>query len=439
MKAARILIVEDEYAIARALSATVEHAGAACEIAATAAQARRHLQSSEPAFDAMILDIGLPDQNGLEFLNSLGEPLKLPTIVITAHGEIQNTIAARKLGVVEFFPKPIDFEAFKACLARIVDGSRTAQKQAFTERSDAAAFIGAARSMRPVFQQIAHACASEEPVLVRGEIGSGKSHAARIIQSFGLRPPENQASLAAGPGTSLEELDAALTRARGGVLVIEDVGELNPTAQVELVRQIERQDGTPFPRLIATSNQDLHERVREGCFRSELFYRLQILEVNLPPLRHRLDDLPALVFFFLGQLRPRCRLSISDGAMDRLCRYAWPGNLRELYNTMAYAVTMIGDANRIESSHLPVYLQNEPSGATDSPLPGPLLRELDHWVDACLQNKQTSPRYADLQGALEAALIEALIKPFDGKLAPMASKLQANRSTLRKKLRRTKG
>ncbi|MGB0745060.1 MAG: response regulator, partial [Opitutales bacterium] len=142
MKTQRILIIEDEYALARALAATVEHAGASCDIAATAAQAHNLLQNKAKAFAAMILDIGLPDQNGLQFLDSLGEQFDIPAIIITAHGEIQNTITARKLGVVEFFQKPIDFKTFNQCLERMIKAAKQHSPQGEPQTKDAAAYIG---------------------------------------------------------------------------------------------------------------------------------------------------------------------------------------------------------------------------------------------------------------------------------------------------------
>lgn len=435
MKSSRILIVEDEYAIARALSATVEQVGALCDIAATATQARKLLQQGEQKFAAMILDIGLPDQNGLEFLDSLGEHFDLPTVIITAHGEIQNTITARKLGVVEFFQKPIDFDAFNKCLKRIIASTNKRPEPPEAPTPDSAAFIGAARSMRPVFQQIAHSCASDEPVLIRGEIGSGKSHAARVVQAYGMRGQKHGGTLVAGPGTTIAELNDALAQASNGVLIIEDVGQLSDAAQAELVRNIETRPSPPFPRLIATSSQDLLQSVKEHHFRSELFYRLQILEVRLPPLRHRMEDLPALVSFFLGQLKPGCKISVSQPAMDRLLGYDWPGNLRELYNTMAYALTVGSGATLIDRVHLPAYLQSQPDAPKAHRLPSPLVNELQAWIDQSFETGESPPAYNELEAALEATLIELLLKRYDGKLAPMAAALQANRSTLRRKLR----
>ncbi|MGB0744328.1 MAG: sigma 54-interacting transcriptional regulator, partial [Opitutales bacterium] len=291
----------------------------------------------------------------------------------------------------------------------------------------------------PAFQQIAHCCASDEPVLVCGEIGSGKSHTARVIQSFGMRKQEQLVTLVGGPGNSITELNDALTRSMDGVLIIEEVGQLSDPLQAELVRQIEAQPSPPFPRLVATTSEDLLQSVKSGQFRSELFYRLQILEVRLPPLRHRMEDLPALASFFLGQLKPGRKISISEPAMNRLFAYDWPGNLRELYNAMSYALTVSSEAAILEKTHLPSHLNNQSDASRENRLPSPLINEMNAWLDQYFENGTADQSYSELQSSLETTLIEQLLKRYDGKLAPMAASLQANRSTLRRKLRDGQG
>jgi DNA-binding NtrC family response regulator len=204
--------------------------------------------------------------------------------------------------------------------------------------------------------------------------------------------------------------------------------------QAELVRQIETRADTSFPQLIATSSEDLHKAVVEERFRSDLFYRLQILEVRLPPLRHRMADIPALVSFFLGQLKPGRRISLSKSALDRLFAYDWPGNLRELNNAMAFALTVSAESSMVDVAHLPSYLNLSRQDVREHHLPSPLLAEINAWLDDCFQVGDP-PCYRDLEASLEAALVEQLLKRYDGKLAPMAVALQANRSTLRRKLR----
>ncbi|MBL48016.1 MAG: Fis family transcriptional regulator [Roseibacillus sp.] len=432
MNLPRVLIVEDEHALALALGAAVRQGSAEGELAPTAAQARKQLHSGT-RYEAMILDIGLPDQNGLEFLESLPEDVRPPTIVITAHGEIQNTIAARKLGVIDFLTKPLDFDEFQSILHRVIkpQGGKLDPASPATET---VAFVGAAPSMRPVFQQIAHSCASDDPVLVRGDTGTGKSHAALLIQGNSLR--EGPAgTLVIGPSTTAGELNDALQRAAGGVLILEEVASLKPEGQAELVRQIEAGKEGEFPRLVATTHKDLRELVTSERFRSDLFYRLQVLEVRLPSLSSRMEDLPALVSYFIGQLIPERNLSITGGALSRLMAHDWPGNLRELRNSIAFALTVNTGAAAIEENDLPTHLQQDRPVPVDE-APTLLMQALDDWLDARLQ-ENPEPVYRTLAESLEATLIRRLLTRYDGKLARLATALQANRTTLRRRLQNT--
>lgn len=426
---AKILIVEDERALALALAAVVRRCGAVSELAPTAAQARRRLMESGP-FDAMILDIGLPDQNGLDLLAGLPESGRIPTLVVTAHGGIENAIVARRLGVREFFPKPLDFAAFSAALASLIGESGGVAEPGGNPSDEGPAFIGAAAAMRPVFQQIAHACAGDEPVMIRGGTGTGKTRVAHLIAS--------QAGRQEGPRVRVEasgDLAAALERARGGVLVIEDVLALDAAAQALIVSRLDAA-APGLPRILVTATADPREAVERGQFRSDLYYRLQVLEVRLPPLRERLEDLPVLTDFFAGQVAPGRRLEASAAALKRLAAHDWPGNLRELRNVVSYAVASGAGARRIEPGHLPAYLGVGRVAGMSGPgaLPEELCRELGRWAGDRLQS-DPPPSYDELSAALEAELIRELLRRFDGKLARMAAGMKANRATLRRKLR----
>lgn len=433
MKRPRILIVEDEHALALAFAAAGRHAGAESDLAPSAAKAGDLLEENGP-YDAMVLDIGLPDRNGLEFLAALDSDRRPPTVVVTAHGEIHNTIEARKLGVVSFLTKPLDFDEFRNVLVRLIRPP-TSSVESGEELPPSAAYLGAAASMRSVFQQIAHSCASDDPVLVRGDTGTGKSHTARLIQEHSSREGSAR-TFAPGPATTPEELSAAVQGTEGGVLILEEISLLSPKMQAELVRQIEAGVPERFPRLIATTRDDLRAKVHEGQFRSDLFYRLQVLEVRLPRLSDRMEDLPALVAYFIGQLAPDRMVEISAEAQARLSSHDWPGSLRELRNAVAYALTVSSGATQLEPSDLPPYLSAGGAGGSvtdEQSVPADLVRALDTWLDGRLGG-QESPTYRELAGILEATLIRRLLDRYDGKLSRLAADLQANRTTLRRRL-----
>ena len=374
----------------------------------------------------MVLDIGLPDQHGLAFLESLPEGCRPPTLVITAHGELENTIHARKLGVLEFFPKPLDFVAFKAALGNL---PRLGDSDESEERKTSA-FIGAASAMRFVFQQIAHACASHVPVLLTGETGTGKSLAARLIQRDGMEDGRPAGTYHPTAADQVDGLTRSLKTSRGGSLLLEDIGALGQDAQAELLRQWEAwTEG--FPRIVAVGNSDLRKEVERGTFRSDLFYRLQVLQIQMPPLRDRMEDLESLFAYFLAQAQPGRALQADQTVSDKLESYRWPGNLRELRNVASFAVTACSVGTSILPAHLPEYLQTESPRPTDK-IKDSLGEALDQWLD----RDEGLPAYRELAAELERQLLEKLLPRFDGKLARLAKELRANRSTLRKRLRR---
>jgi len=427
----KVLIVEDERSLAIAFAAAVRQSGAASELAPTAAQARRKLREAGP-FDAIILDIGLPDESGFAFLESLPEASRLPVIVVTAHGEIGNTIAARKLGVREFFTKPLDFESFTRALAGMLREKPGAAVGNDSGEIAESAFIGAAPTMRAVFRQIAHACACDEPVLIRGATGTGKTRVAHLLRQHSHRSTGPFEVLVAGTAP----VESAISRAAGGFLLIENLGALSAPDQGALIGSMET-SGFDFPRLVATCGPDLHEGVTEGAFRSDLYYRLQVMEVRLPPLQERLGDLPALADFFAGQLAPGRLVELTAASLKVLTGHDWSGNLRELRNVISCSLTAGAGSSRIEPAHLPAYLSStDPTRETrDGSLSPELSRELRRWVATRLRD-ETTPDYDELSSTLEAGLLNELLPHFNGKLARLAAALQANRATLRRKLRK---
>lgn len=425
MNLPQILIIEDGRALSLALGAAVRRVNACGKIVSTAALAREHLLAEGANFAAMILDIGLPDENGLDFLASLPPACRLPTLVVTAHGEIDNTIAARKLGVSEFLTKPLDFEVFKAALKRLL---RTAPA-ASAPPDTTAAFIGGALSMRPAFQQIAHACAADDPVLIRGETGTGKSLTSRLIHRNSTRA---DAPFVVFAGGNSANLTAKLVQAGDGVLVVEDVTRLDLDAQNELLHRWENPDAS-LPRILGITTTDLRAATEAGVLRSELFYRLQVLEIHLPPLRDRLEDLPTLLSFFLGQLEPTRPVIVDEAALQLLATHNWPGNLRELRNLASAALTVSGGAAVIEPNHLPVNLLRAQVVPTVN-CELAFAKALNLWLEERLSDPNAFPNYCELSNAVEHQLLQLLLKRFDGKLARLAKALNANRSTLRRKL-----
>ncbi|MCB9886856.1 MAG: sigma-54-dependent Fis family transcriptional regulator [Planctomycetes bacterium] len=452
-----ILILEDEAALASALAILARRMGHEATTAASAAQGLQCLQERRP--DLVVLDIGLPDRNGIDVLADIRErEPDLPVLVITAHGNLQNAVEAKKRGASGYLVKPLDLPELEATLRALLHEGEVEGVAA--ERPAAAGpapvLIGSAAAMQPAFAAIAHACAADVPVLITGPTGIGKSLTARVIHLHSKRHAGPFVSLACA---SLPEhlLEAELfghergaftgaegarighiERAAGGTLLLDEIGEVPTSLQVKLLRVVEektfvrvggREDRTVDLRIIAATNQDLGKAVAEGRFREDLLYRLRVLEVKLPPLAERVTDLPALCAYLLSDIGGDRELMLSEAALTLLRRHAWPGNVRELRNALEHAAAVCS-GSVILDTHLPAELRRLTGGVPESSLLDGALHE---WVDDRLRRGSD---YAALHDELEGRLLAALLPRYGGKPTLLARALKLNRATLRKKLRR---
>lgn len=433
MKEDVVLIVEDEHALSLALAAAVRRVNASSDICATAAIARRKLQAKGAAYRAMILDLGLPDERGLDFLASLAANERPPTLVVTAHGEIENTIAARKLGVVEFLTKPLQFDALNATLNRLLAPGNCAPA-AIPELS-ATRFQGRSAAIQPVFQQIAQACHTNVPVLIMGEPGTGRSLVAQLIAEHGSDPLRSFEDANDELKDLLNRLGAPCLSAFGGTLLLENIEMLDLETQAELLRVWDR-FAKVCRRVVVTTTPGLARKLAEGTFLPELFYRCRVLEINLPPLRERGDDGGILTSHFLRELSPDGMLKLTAEAEERLRQHSWPGNLRELRNVLESMAIQAAGSPLLGFDHLPEYIQRVTKGAPSGLAAVKLDELMNHWLEQRLitLNPEETPAYDDLRADLERSLVKALLGRCEGKLARVASLFRANRNTLRRKL-----
>ncbi len=452
-----ILIIEDEAALASALGAVARRMGHEPVLCASAALGLENLAGSDVAM--VILDIGLPDMSGLEVLQRIrAHGASLPVLIITAHGSLQNAVEAKKRGASGYLVKPLDLreleQALRALLhSTVPDGSAVPPS---AELPEAPLLIGSSPAMQPAFAAIAHATASDAPVLITGPTGIGKSLAARVIHLHSRRhaAPFITLSCASLPETLLEaELfghekgaftgavatkTGHIERAAGGTLFLDEIAEIPSAVQVKLLRFVDekvftrvggREDLSVDLRIIAATNQDLTQAVAEKRFREDLLYRLRVLEVKLPALRERISDLPALGSYLLAGIAKDRRLALSDDALDLLMRHDWPGNVRELRNVLEHAAAVCGGA-MILAQHLPVELQA--SSATRPAAMGRLDEAIAEWLDQKLGQQLN---YNAIHDELESRLLAMLLPRFEGKPTLLARVLDMNRATLRKKLR----
>ncbi len=450
---ASVLIIEDETALATALSRICQRLGWRAELRASGNAGLRALASGN--FDLAILDIGLPDLSGLEVLEKArARAPQLPVVIITAHGKLENAVAARKLGAAAYLVKPLDLREIERTLTQIL-ATKIAPVSAAAPTSSGAQILGTSPAMQRVFLEIAHACTTDAPVLLSGPTGSGKTLAARSIHIHSARKDAPFVALHCGAlqeqlleselfGHERGAFTGAVTaraghieRVRGGTLFLDEIGDISPTVQAKLLRFVEeraftrvggREDIRVELRLITATNKNLRDEVKAGRFREDLFYRLHVLEIGMPPLRERADDITVLAENFLrSAARP---LALAPATLTLLKRHDWPGNLRELRNVLEHAAAVC-TGPVILPAHIPRDL-HERTGSASTPDAG-LAAALAEWLDARLSEKST---WRAMHDAIESLALRHLLTRFDGKPTILARETKMNRVTLRKKFAR---
>ncbi|MEI9892591.1 MAG: sigma-54 dependent transcriptional regulator [Chthoniobacter sp.] len=448
-----ILIIEDEHAVASALGAVCKRLGHEAILCSSGQRGLEELARGD--FALAILDIGLPDVSGLEVLKQIRQRAPaLPSLIITAHGNLDNAVAAKKLGAAGYLVKPLDLPEVQETIRQLASAAAVPVATAQTSPS---LLIGAAPAMQRCFVEISHACTSDAPVLISGPTGTGKTLAARIIHTNSTRSEAPFVTLhcSALPEHLLESelfghekgsFTGALTareghleRARGGTLFLDEIADISPAIQAKLLRFVEehtftrvggREDLRVDLRLITATNKDLREEVRTGRFREDLYYRLHVLEIGMPALRERPGDIPALAAYFLGSLGGAHPRQLAPATLDLLQRYPWPGNVRELRNALEHAIA-VSNGGVILPHHLPREMrvvEGATPAATDA-----LDTALGAWLERQLAAGAT---YRDMHDALESMALQHLLAHFGGKPTVLARETKMNRVTLRKKVLR---
>ncbi len=362
----KILIVDDEHAIRRTLCLLLESEGYKVLTAATADAARAHL--AEEGIDLVILDLRLGDDNGIDLLMRIRETnTDAECIIMTAFGSIENAVESMRLGAYDYLTKPINPEELILRVKRVFEKKQLAEevtrlRDELSNSSRHDGMVAASPAMRGILNVIQRIGSQDIPVLVRGETGTGKELIARAIhfashRSQRLFLPINCCAL---PEELLDSelfghVKGAFTgatastrglfqQAHGGTLFLDEIGDISPRLQTKLLRVLQektiRQVGGERQievdvRIIAATNRDLETAVRSGAFRSDLFFRLNVLPLHVPPIRERIEDLTPLIDLFVERIRRRTgrkRLAVTPEARARLHAYHWPGNARQLEN-----------------------------------------------------------------------------------------------------------
>jgi DNA-binding NtrC family response regulator len=463
MTARRILIIEDEAALAKALASVCQRLGAAATLSASGELGLQELSAG--LFALVILDIGLPDMSGLRVMERMNQTTpRPPVLIITAHGTLDNAVTARQLGAAGYLVKPLDLADLQQTVQQILasDASLTLHSAPPTDSpgwpaEDTSTLLGgAAPAMQRVFVAIAHATTSDAPALITGPTGTGKTLVARIIHANSPRRRQPFVALlcSALPEQLLESelfghekgafTGAAgmrpghLERAAGGTLLLDEIADIPAAVQAKLLRFVEeksfnrlggRVDLHVDLRLITATNRRLRDEVQAGRFREDLYYRLNVLEIELPSLAQRLEDLPALSAFLLGRLAGGRSLSLNPEAVRLLAAHSWPGNVRELRNVLEHAATVCS-GKVIQPRHLPPALHLPDPGSRNAG--EELDRAIQRWVTAKVKAGAT---YKQIRGQTESILLKHLLQHFDQKPTLLARVLKMNRATLLKKRR----
>jgi DNA-binding NtrC family response regulator len=404
---AHLLVIDDEPAITAVLAAFFERNGGHTVTRAHAGLVGVDAFLQERP-DLVLLDLRLPDISGFEVLNRIREYDPV-VIMITAHGDVPLAVEAMKNGAENFLTKPVDLPYLSAITDRALEKARLKQLNLILrlqrEGESATPLLGRSAAMRELAHQVELLASSDKTTgLILGESGTGKGRVARVVHALSPRARSafvevNCAALTAasldselfgherGSFTKATETKPGLFEvAHDGTVFLDEIGDLTPELQPKLLGVLEgnsfrRYGGTQEisanVRLLAASSKDLVNEVNAGRFREDLYYRLSVMPVYLPPLRARArEDLVELVATLLDELRPQLAEApreISDEALDRILKYSWPGNIRELRNALERALLMARGSDAIRPEHLPAEVREAWGGGVDGYLPRTLV------------------------------------------------------------------
>jgi len=385
----KLLVVDDEQSIRRLCMTIGSSLAYNCNEAESAETAIQRLETDPP--DLVLTDLKLPIQSGVELLKQIKAVLpRTEVAIMTGHGSIESAVDAMKLGAYDYIEKPFRVEKMRLLLQRMAEKVRLVNENAFlrervTTEENLDGIIGTSSGMQDVLRMISRLKDTRTPVLISGESGTGKELVARAIHFRGMLAQTPFVAVDCGALVptlmesemfgyekgaftgAMKSKKGLFQAANGGSIFLDEIGELPLEMQAKLLRVLQEKEVRPVGsndrhavdvRVIAATNRDLESAYRTGTFRKDLYFRLNVVTVHIPPLRERRADIPMLVHHFLNRYTPTKPLQVTPAAMKSLLQYDWPGNVRELENCIARAVTL-GDQAVIDVQDLPPAIRSE--------------------------------------------------------------------------------
>ena len=455
----KLWIIDDEESIRTICRSALED-NFIIETFPNGSEALLALNSDKP--DLIITDIKMPGLSGLELLQKVSVKYPgLPTIVITAHSDIDNALSAYKGGAFEYLPKPFDVDTIRSLALKALNNSESIkEKTKSTEFSKSSKIIGQAQSLQNVFRAIGKISNSEITVLIRGESGTGKELIAQAVHDNSQRSqnPFVAINVAAIPHDLLEselfghekgsftgaqaQRVGRFEQAQGGTLFLDEIGDMHPELQTRLLRVLSSQEfyrvGGHEPiksdvRIIAATNQSIENLIKTSKFREDLYHRLNVFKIELPSLRERNEDIPALIDYFLKQSSIELKTDkkeIDDITLKYLVNFSWPGNIRQLENTCRYLTVMCASST-ISMEDLPedILKKNISTGEIDTDWRLNLQKHIRHQIQT---DKSIIKK---VSAEIEKVLIDESLKASNGIKLEAAKLLGWGRNTLARKVK----
>ena len=465
-----ILVADDDAAIRTVVTQALTRAGFEVRTTGTAAMLWKWVE--EGAGDLVITDVVMPDESGLDLIPRIRRIRPdLRIVVMSAQTTLQTAVTATERGAFEYLPKPFDINELTAIAKRGIEASHNQASGAVAEDlEDNLPMIGRSSAMQEVYRTLARLMPTDLTVIINGESGTGKELVARALHDYGKRKqgPFVAVNMAAIPRELIESelfghekgaftgatarTSGRFEQAESGTLFMDEIGDMPMEAQTRLLRVLQEGEFTTVGghtaisanvRIIAATHHDLKQLIRQGLFREDLFFRLNVVPLHLPPLRDRTEDIPELVRHFLMRAKNAGLpwKTIDNAAIKRLCLHSWPGNVRELENLVQRFAALYSEetiTHTIADRELAERGQSAGNGAADmheEGLSGSVERHLASYFAAHHNELPANGLYDRILREIEKPLITLTLQATRGNQVRAAQVLGLNRNTLRKKIR----